>query len=335
MKTALVTGAGGMIGHQLVNKLKKQGYWVRGVDLKYPDYSVSLADDFLIGDLRDRHFVSFVMFSPFQKSLDDKDGSFDEAYFLAAQMGGAGYIFTGENDSDIIYSSALININSVEEARKFNVKKVFFSSSACAYSEDLQLDVNSAALKESTAWRGKPDSVYGVEKLFSEQLYMAYHKNYGMDIKIARFHNIFSTECTYDGGREKFPAAICRKVAEAKNGDYIEIWGDGEQTRSFLWIDECLEGVERLMNSNYHEPLNIGSDFMISINDMAKMVINISGKDLKLKHIESNALGVRGRNSDNTLIKEVLGWSPTQPLEDGLVRTYAWINQQVHNAPKK
>ncbi len=335
MKKILVTGAGGMIGHQLVKKLKKDGYWVRGVDLKYPEYSKSEADEFIIGDLRDALFVSKIMFSPFQSSLSDNYGSFDEAYFLAAQMGGAAYIFTGENDADIMYSSALININSLDAARKFNVKKVFFSSSACAYSEDLQLDTNSAALKESTAWHGKPDSAYGIEKLFSEQLYMSYHKNYGMDIKIARFHNIFSTECTYKGGREKFPAAICRKVAEASNGDFIEIWGDGEQTRSFLWIDECLVGIEKLMNSNYHEPLNIGSDFMISINDMAKMVINISGKDLKLKHIESNALGVRGRNSDNTLIKEVLGWSPTKPLEDGLVRTYAWINQQVHNAPKK
>ena len=330
MKTACVLGGHGMIGMQLVKRLKKEGYWVRSVDIKFPEYNTSEADHILIADLRNVFEVSKALFSPQQTQVFNKDKAFDEVYMLAAQMGGALYIFTGENDADIIHDSAIMNLNVAKKASEFGVKKLFFSSSACAYSERLQEDLNSSALKENTAWDGKPDSVYGIEKLISEQLYDAFRRNYGLDVRIGRFHNIFSTECTYAGGREKAPAAICRKVAEAKDGGEIEIYGDGLQQRSFLWIEECLDGIIKLMGSDYVYPINIGSDEMISINDLAKMVIGISGKKLNIINIESNVTGVRGRNSDNSLIEETLKWKPTQSLKDGMVKLYDWVNKQVN-----
>jgi len=330
MKTACVLGGHGMIGMQLVKRLKKEGYWVRSVDIKFPEYNTSEADHIFIADLRNVFEVSKALFSPQQTQVFNKDKAFDEVYMLAAQMGGALYIFTGENDADIIHDSAIMNLNVAKKASEFGVKKLFFSSSACAYSERLQEDLNSSALKENTAWDGKPDSVYGIEKLISEQLYDAFRRNYGLDVRIGRFHNIFSTECTYAGGREKAPAAICRKVAEAKDGGEIEIYGDGLQQRSFLWIEECLDGIIKLMDSDYVYPINIGSDEMISINDLAKMVIGISGKKLNIINIESNVTGVRGRNSDNSLIEETLKWKPTQSLKDGMVKLYDWVNKQVN-----
>ena len=329
MKTALVLGGHGMIGMQLVKRLKKEGFWVRSVDIKEPEFSKSEADQSLILDLRSEFNMSRVLFSPNQLTISDKENSFDEVYMLAAQMGGALYVFSKENDADIIHDSAIMNLHVASIAAKLGVKKLFFSSSACCYSERLQEDLNSAALKENSAWEGKPDSVYGIEKLISEQVYDSYRRNYGLDVRIGRFHNIFSTECTYKGGREKSPAAVCRKVAEAKDGESIEIWGDGLQQRSFLWIEECLDGIRKLMDSDYVHPVNIGSDEMISINDLAKMVIEISGKNITIKNVESNAIGVRGRNSDNTLIKEVLDWTPTQPLRKGMESLYSWINKQV------
>jgi len=319
MKQALVCGGGGFIGHHLARKLKSLGYLVRSVDLKYPEFSPKdEVDDFVIGDLRDPEV--------WQKILDR---DFDEIYQLAADMGGAGFVFTGENDADIMHNSALINLNCLYYLKEKNFKgKVFYSSSACIYPEYKQTDPNNPGLKEEYAYPAGPDSEYGWEKLFSERMYLAFHRNYGINVRIARFHNIFGPEGTYKGGREKAPAALCRKVAEAPNGGEIEIWGDGEQTRSFLYIDECLEGVLRLMNSDFLGPVNIGSDEMISINNLAKMIMEIAGKNLQIKHIPG-PLGVRGRNSDNTLIKEKLGWAPSKPLREGIEKTYHWILKQV------
>jgi nucleoside-diphosphate-sugar epimerase len=335
MKTACVLGGHGMIGMQLVKRLKEEGYWVRSVDIKEPEFSESKADEALLLDLRIESNVSKALWSPNQNSFKDSDKSFDEVYMLAAQMGGALYVFTGENDSEIIHDSAIMNLHVAKKASEFKVKKLFFSSSACAYSERLQENLNSASLKESTAWDGKPDSVYGIEKLISEQLYDAYRRNHGLDVRIGRFHNIFSTECTYQGGREKAPAAVCRKVAEAEDGAEIEIFGDGLQQRSFLWIEECLDGVRKVMDSGYVYPVNIGSDEMISINDLAKMVIDISGKKLKIKNVPSNALGVRGRNSNNDLVHEVTGWKPTQPLKVGMAKLYKWVDVEVNKHKSK
>lgn len=330
MKTACVLGGHGMIGMQLVNRLKREGYWVRSVDVKQPEFAKSAADEAFILDLRSESNVSKALWNPQQTSWHDRVNAFDEVYQLAADMGGALYVFTGVNDSDIIYDSTLINLNVAKKAAELGVKKLFFSSSACAYSERLQESLDSASLKEDSAWDGKPDSVYGIEKLISEQIYDAFRRNKGLDIRIGRFHNIFSPECTYKGGREKAPAAICRKVAEAKDGGEIEIFGDGLQQRSFLYIDECLDGVRALMHSDYVYPVNIGSDEMISINDLAKMVIKISGKTLTIVNVESNALGVRGRNSNNELVEKVTGWRPTKPLEEGMVKLYDWVNKQVN-----
>ena len=319
MKSALVCGAGGFIGTHLVKTLKIEGFWVRGVDLKYPEFSQTEADDFVIGDLRDPNLCRYVV-----------DRAFDEVYQLAADMGGAGFVFTGENDADIMYNSALINLNMLDACLKRNNRKIFYSSSACIYPKHNQMDPGNPNCAEDSAYPANPDSEYGWEKLFTERLYLAFHRNYGMNVRIARFHNIFGPLGTWEGGREKAPAAICRKVAEAKDGDEIEIWGDGEQTRSFLYIEECLEGIRRLVDSEYLGPFNIGSDEMVTINKLAKMIIEIAGKKLSIKHIKG-PLGVRGRNSDNKFIKEKLNWAPSLPLKYGLKKTYVWIKEQVNN----
>lgn len=327
-RTALVLGAGGFIGSHMVSRLRSEGYYVRGVDIKYPEYSTTDANEFIIADLRDKSEVSKVMFSPFQKSLRDVF-SFDEVYQFAAWMGGAGVIFTGDNDSEIMYNSATINLNVAFEAVRHGVKKIFFSSSACMYPQEIQEQENNPGLKESDAWPAHPDSSYGLEKLFSEEVYNSYARNNNLNIRIARYHNIFGSLSTWKGGKEKSPAAICRKVAEANDGGEIEIWGDGKQRRSFLHISECLEATRRLMQSNYNKPVNIGSDKDISINELAHMVIAMSGKNISIKNVPSNALGVRGRNSDNTLIKEILGWSPSLSLIDGMAKLFSWVDKQV------
>ena len=317
MKTALVCGAGGFIGNHLVKRLKSEGYWVRGVDLKYPPFDETHADDFVVGDLRDQAVCRHVV-----------DRRFDETYQLAADMGGAGYIFTGENDAHVMHNSATINLNMVDALSKRNCKRVFYSSSACIYPDYNQRDPHAPVTKESSAYPANPDSEYGWEKLFSERLYLAYSRNLGIEARIARFHNIFGPLGTWTGGREKSPAAICRKVAEAQHGGEIEIWGDGEQTRSFLYVDECIDGVLRLTRSNKSGPFNIGSSEMVSINQLTAMVMEIAGKRLRIRHIPG-PLGVRGRNSDNELIRTSLGWEPTQPLRVGLEKTYRWIESQV------
>jgi nucleoside-diphosphate-sugar epimerase len=317
-KQILVAGAGGFIGSHLVKKLKKDGFWVRGVDLKYPRFGESAADDFVIGDLRDQLVC---------RNITD-DIQFDEVYQLAADMGGAGYVFTGDHDADIMHNSATINLNMVERCRLTEVKKIFYSSSACIYPKYNQEDPDNPKCSENSAYPAQPDSEYGWEKLFSERLYLAYHDNYGLQVRIARFHNIFGPEGAWNDGREKAPAAICRKVAEAPDGGEIEIWGDGKQTRSFLYIDECLEGVRRLMESDFIGPVNIGSEEMVTINQLAETVMNIAKKKLKIKNVKGPQ-GVRGRNSDNRFIKEKLGWAPSYPLKKGLEKTYAWIKMQV------
>jgi len=329
MRTALVLGAGGFIGSHLVRKLKSEGFWVRGVDLKLPEFSPSAADEFVVGDLRDPKVVSRVMFAPDQKSLDDKENSFDEVYQLAADMGGAGYIFSGENDANVMHNSALINLNVVHEAVKQSAKRIFYSSSACMYPEHNQLDPNNPNCEESSAYPANPDSEYGWEKLFSERLYLAFKRNYDLEVRIARFHNIFGPEGTWTGGKEKAPAAMCRKVAEMLEGGEIEVWGDGLQTRSFLYIDECVEGVLRLMRSDFEGPVNIGSEEMVTINELAQYAIDISGKNITIKNVPGFT-GVRGRNSDNKLIQEKLGWAPNYPLYNGLTETYKWISKQVN-----
>jgi len=323
MKTALVLGAGGFIGSHLVTRLKSEGYWVRGVDIKYPDFSHSTADYFVIADLRDPLKTSVVMYAPDSKP-------FDEVYQLAADMGGAGYINTGDHDADVVHNSMLINLNVLNEAHKKNVKKIFYASSACVYNEHNQLNPENPNCKEDSVYPAQPDSEYGWEKLFSERLYATYNRNYGVDIRVARFHNIFGPEGTFDGGKEKAPAAICRKVSESLANSEIEVWGDGLQTRSFLYIDEAIEGVRRLMNSEYKEPINIGSDEMVSINQLAEWTIEISGKMIGIKNIPGPQ-GVRGRTSDNTLIKEKLGWAPSQPLHVGLTETYKWIASKIES----
>ena len=329
MKKALVLGGGGFIGSHLVRRLKKEGYWVRAVDLKTTEFSDTVADDFVIGDLRDPSLVSKVMFSPGQLSEKDNINSFDEVYQLAADMGGAGYIFTGENDANVMHNSALINLNVTHEASKKSVKKIFYSSSACMYPEYNQLDPNNPKCSEESAYPAAPDSEYGWEKLFSERLFMAFERNYGLDCRIARFHNIFGPEGTFKGGKEKAPAALCRKVAEAANGGYIEVWGDGKQTRSFLFIDDCIEGILALMKSDFKQPVNIGSEEMISINDLAKTIVDISGKNLTVKNIDGPE-GVRGRNSDNKLVKSKTGWEPKLTLKEGLQTTFLWISKQIN-----
>jgi nucleoside-diphosphate-sugar epimerase len=323
MRKVLVCGAGGFIGSHLVKKLKNENCWVRGVDLKYPEFGSTHADDFLIGDLRDSQICRMVT-----------DTQFDEVYQLAADMGGAGFVFTGDNDADIMHNSALINLNMLEACYRRNIKKIFYSSSACIYPEHNQKDPENPKTSEESAYPAAPDSEYGWEKLFSERLYLSFRRNYGMDIRIARFHNIFGPEGTWEGGREKAPAAICRKVAMTSDGGDIEIWGDGKQTRSFLYIDECLEGMERLMNSDFIGPVNIGSEEMVTINHLAEMIIEIAGKKLSMIHIPG-PLGVMGRNSDNRLIQSKLGWKPVRTLKEGLEKTYPWIHDQVKKSGKK
>ncbi len=316
-KTALVCGAGGFIGSHLVRRLKNEGYWVRGVDLKSPDFSKTVADDFVLGDLRDPVLCKKVV-----------DRKFDEVYQLAADMGGAGYIFTGDHDAAVMHNSATINLNMAEVCRLAGVGKVFYSSSACMYPEHNQLDPNNPKCSEDSAYPAAPDSEYGWEKLFSERLFLSYFRNYGMQVRIARFHNIFGPEGTWDGGKEKAPAALSRKIAAAADGGEIEIWGDGKQTRSFLYIDECLEGVRRLMNSDFTGPVNIGSEEKVSINGFAEMIMKIAEKKVTIKNI-SGPTGVRGRSSDNTLIRKKLGWAPSLPLNYGLTQTYKWIKGQM------
>lgn len=326
-KIAIVLGGGGFIGSHLVKRLKSKGYWVRAVDLKKPEYSDTFADDFLVRDLTKEASVELSIIE-----------NADEVYQLAADMGGAGYIFTGENDANVMHNSAMINLNVAFEAIKKKVKKLFYSSSACMYPEFNQTDPENPNCKEESAYPAQPDSEYGWEKLFGERLYSAFNRNYGLNIRIARFHNIFGPYGSFNNGKEKAPAAVCRKVAEAEDGGSIEIWGDGLQTRSFLYIDECLDAVEKLMESDFSEPVNIGSEEMVSINKLAEMVISISGKNIKIENIWGERFhekygfkcpqGVRGRKSDNSLYFEKIGWKVSKPLEEGLMETYQWINSK-------
>ena len=316
-KKALVCGAGGFIGSHMVKKLQSEGYWVRGADVKYPDFSMSEADEFMRGDLTDQVFCDEVT-----------NIQFDEIYQFAADMGGAGYIFTGEHDADVMNNSASINLNILRNIKDYK-PKIFFSSSACMYPEHNQLDPDTPDCREDTAYPANPDSEYGWEKLFSERLYLAYHRNYGVPVRIARYHNIFGPEGTWDGGKEKAPAAMCRKVAKLPNeGGTIDVWGDGEQTCSFLFVDECVEATYRLVQSDFTGPVNIGSEEMVSINELVDITAKVSGKQVEKNHIEG-PLGVRGRNSNNDLIREKLGWDYSQPLEEGIRRTYKWIQAQI------
>ena len=342
MKTALVLGAGGFIGSHMVKRLRKDGYWVRGVDLKAPEFSKTEANEFVYGDLRDVNFVSRVLQykgqqGNFYNEIPHKMiESFDEIYQFAADMGGAGFVFTGENDADIMHNSVSINLNVLEEQRKLNESyevnktKIFYSGSACMYPEHNQLDPNNPDCREESAYPADPDSEYGWEKLFSERLYLAYSRNYNIPVRIARYHNIYGPEGTWNGGKEKAPAAICRKVAELPNeGGTIEVWGDGLQTRSFLLVDECVEATYRLVQSDFSGPVNIGSEEMVSINELVDIAAKVSGKKVNKKHIEG-PLGVRGRNSNNDLIREKLNWDYTLTLEEGIRRTYNWINDQIY-----
>ena len=342
-KTALVLGAGGFIGSHMVKRLRAEGYWVRGVDLKYSEYSVSEANEFIRGDLRDVRFVSrCIRFTGYlgnfyQQIAEKFVQPFDEIYQFAADMGGAGFVFTGENDADIMHNSATINLNVLEMQHKMNeekgknVTKIFYSGSACMYPEHNQLDPDNPDCREESAYPANPDSEYGWEKLFSERLYFAYHRNYGIPVRVARYHNIFGPEGTWDGGREKAPAAICRKVAHLpEEGGTIDVWGDGLQTRSFLYIDECIEATRRLMDSNFIGPVNIGSEEMVTINQLVETAAKVAGKTVEKNHIDG-PLGVRGRNSNNDVIRKELGWDYSQSLEEGIRITYDWISEQIKN----
>jgi GDP-D-mannose 3',5'-epimerase len=315
-KKILVAGAGGFIGGHLVRRLKAEGFWVRGADIKRHEFADTAADEFLLGDLTDINNVRAAV------------AGIDEVYQLAADMGGAGYIFTGAHDAAVMHDSAMINLHMLEEGSKAGVKKFFYSSSACIYPEYNQMDADNPKCSEDSAYPAAPDSEYGWEKLFSERLYFSYQRNLGIQVRVARFHNIFGPQGTWQGGKEKSPAALCRKIAEAVDGGEIEIWGDGEQTRSFLIVDECVDGIRRLMDSEFSGPVNIGSEEMVTINRLAEIVMEIAGKRVKLKHIPG-PLGVRGRNSDNALIRKELGWEPKTPLREGLAKTYSWISEQV------
>jgi len=327
MKKYLILGSSGTIGNAITKRLRSEGNWVRGVDIKYCDFNTSYADEFILSDLRDINNVRKAFHLPGER--------FDVVIALCAKMGGAEMVFSKKFDSQIIFDSAQLNINIAKVASEIGCGKILFSSSACMYGQNLQTETNSVSLKESMAWNegGRPDSVYGVEKLFAEDVYDSFRRNDGLNVRICRFHNVFATHAVYKGGLEKFPAACCRKVAECPDGGEIEIFGDGLQTRSFLWVDEALTGVFKLLDSDYHQPINIGSDESISINDLAKMVIKFSGKNITIKNVPSDVVGVRGRNSDNTLIEKTLGWKPTQKLEIGMKKLYDWIDTEVN--PKK
>ena len=339
-KTALVLGAGGFIGSHMVKRLRSEGYWVRGVDLKQTEFSETEANEFVVGDLRDVSFVRRVLrFKGYQGNFhaevpNQYHDSFDEIYQFAADMGGAGFVFTGENDADIMHNSVSINLNVLEEQRKFNETvgnktKIFYSGSACMYPEHNQLDPDNPDCREESAYPADPDSEYGWEKLFSERLYFAYNRNHGIPVRVARYHNIFGPEGTWEGGREKAPAAICRKVAYLpSSGGSIEVWGDGLQTRSFLFIDECIEATRRLMDSEFMGPVNIGSEEMVTINQLVETAAKVADKDVNKIHIDG-PLGVRGRNSNNDLIREKLGWDYSQTLEEGIRKTYEWICNQI------
>ena len=341
MKKILVLGGGGFIGGHLSKRLKDEGHFVRVVDIKNHEYfnENEFCSEFILGDLRNPNFVSKIMFAPNQSTTEV--GAFDEVYQLAADMGGAGYIFTGENDANVMHNSSLVNLNVLHYATSMGVKKIFYSSSACMYPEHNQLDPNNPNCEESSAYPANPDSEYGWEKLFSERLFLAYHRNYGLNVRIGRFHNVFGPMGTWKGGKEKSPAAMCRKVSECEDNGSIEVWGDGQQTRSFLFIDECLEAVERLMNSDFMEPVNIGSEEMVTINQLAQMTIDLSQKNVKIDNLYGEEflnkygfkcpLGVKGRKSDNKLFREKIGWEPFKLLIDGLKETYNWVDHQVKN----
>ena len=344
-KTALVLGAGGFIGSHMVRRLRSEGYWVRGVDLKHPEFSLSTANEFVQGDLRDMNFVERVIqFKGYQGNFYHNVPSrylqpFDEIYQFAADMGGAGFVFTGENDADIMHNSCSVNLNVLESVRKFNditgwnTTKIFYSGSACMYPEHNQLNPDNPDCREESAYPAAPDSEYGWEKLFSERLYFAYHRNYGIPVRVCRYHNIFGPEGTWEGGREKSPAAICRKVAQLpEDGGTVEVWGDGKQTRSFLYIDECIEATRRMMESDFIGPVNIGSEEMVTINQLVDTAAKVAGKKVSKNHIDG-PLGVRGRNSNNDLIRKELGWNYSQTLEEGIRKTYDWISEQI-NAKK-
>jgi len=347
-KTALVLGAGGFIGSHMVKRLRKEGYWVRGVDLKYPEFSKSEANEFVCGDLRDveivRRVIRFGGYNGnyYAQIVDKFLEPFDEIYQFAADMGGAGFIFTGENDADIMHNSASINLNLLEEQKKLNKDKkvnqtkIFYSSSACMYPEHNQLDPNNPDCREESAYPANPDSEYGWEKLFSERLYLTYNRNYSIPVCVARYHNIFGPEGTWEGGREKAPAAICRKVAQlSPQGGTIEVWGDGLQTRSFLFIDECIEATWRLMQSDFMGPVNIGSEEMVTINQLVETAAKVANKKVEKQHILDAPLGVRGRNSNNDLVREKLGWDYSQTLEEGIRKTYNWICLQLYSTVEK
>ncbi len=347
-KTALVLGAGGFIGSHMVKRLRSEGYWVRGVDLKYPEFSKTEANEFVQGDLRDVNFVRRVIqFKGYSGNFFNSVPyqhiePFDEIYQFAADMGGAGFIFTGENDADIMHNSASINLNLLEEQKKLNKDKktnhtkIFYSSSACMYPEHNQLDPNNPDCRETSAYPANPDSEYGWEKLFSERLYLTYNRNYDIPVRVARYHNIFGPEGTWDGGREKAPAAICRKVAQlSPQGGTIEVWGDGLQTRSFLFIDECIEATWRLMQSDFMGPVNIGSEEMVTINQLVETAAKVANKKVEKQHILDAPLCVRGRNSNNDLVREKLGWDYSQSLEEGIRKTYNWICLQLYSTQEE
>ena len=343
-KTALVLGAGGFIGSHMVKRLRSEGYWVRGVDLKRPEFSETEANEFIQGDLRNKHFVERVIqFKGYLGNFYNFVASqylqpFDEIYQFAADMGGAGFVFTGENDADIMHNSVTINLNVLESIREFNdykeinLTKIFYSGSACMYPEHNQLDPDNPDCREESAYPANPDSEYGWEKLFSERLYFAYHRNYNIPVRVARYHNIFGPEGTWTGGREKAPAAICRKVAELSDlGGTVEVWGDGKQTRSFLYIDECIEATRRMMQSNFIGPVNIGSEEMVTINQLVETAAKVSGKVVKKKYKLDAPLGVRGRNSNNDVVRRELGWDYSQTLEEGISKTYEWIKEKIND----
>ena len=343
-KTALVLGAGGFIGSHMVRRLRSEGYWVRGVDLKRPEFSETEANEFIQGDLRDVSFVRRCIrftgyLGNFYHQIVDKFAEpFDEIYQFAADMGGAGFVFTGENDADIMHNSVTINLNVLEsqhqlnKTKDLNKTKIFYSSSACMYPEHNQLDPDNPDCREESAYPANPDSEYGWEKLFSERLFFAYSRNYGIPVRVARYHNIFGPEGTWEGGREKAPAAICRKVAYLpEEGGTIEVWGDGLQTRSFLYIDECIEATRRMMESDFIGPVNIGSEEMVTINQLVDTAAKVAGKNVEKEHILDAPLGVRGRNSNNELIRDKLGWNYSQTLEEGIRKTYAWIKDQINS----